>query len=274
MTCVVCREHDASTGALCDGCRGDLGGVVVAPQQIRPVIDEPTPASLIDMWGQPHHLELRTEIGRGLEHGLLIFDASVSRVHAEVVREGEHWRVRDLGSSVGTFVNGRRATPELDLADRDRVRFGAVAMYFTLDAPILAARVDAPTQRAARPSEGPPASKLHEVAFELHAPTGGGGGMAVIAGRQFQLTQPQYELLDMLAERMLADEAKPEDQRGFVQVGELLGLSWDAQEPGEDHVRQLVFRIRRTLVKAELGDLIEARRGAGYRLRFLPRIGS
>jgi len=42
-------------------------------------------------------------------------------------------------------------------------------------------------------------------------------------------------------------------------------------DPSEDHVRQLVRRVRRALSRAEMGDLIEVRRGVGYRLRVLPR---
>ena len=70
---------------------------------------------------------------------------------------------------------------------------------------------------------------------------------------------------------MLADAEKPDDMRGFVAMTELMKLSLDVSDPGEDHVRQLVRRVRRALVKAEIGDLIEARRGVGYRLRVIPR---
>jgi DNA-binding response OmpR family regulator len=69
---------------------------------------------------------------------------------------------------------------------------------------------------------------------------------------------------------MISDAGKPDDERGYVPMAELLKLSLDVPDPGEDHVRQLVRRVRKALLKAELGDLIEAKRGVGYRLRVIP----
>jgi DNA-binding response OmpR family regulator len=86
-----------------------------------------------------------------------------------------------------------------------------------------------------------------------------------------QLTTPQYELMQLLVRKMQADAGKPADMRGFVAMSELMKLSLDVPDPGEDHVRQLVRRVRRALIKAEVGDLIEAKRGVGYRLRVIPR---
>jgi DNA-binding response OmpR family regulator len=92
----------------------------------------------------------------------------------------------------------------------------------------------------------------------------------VIEGKQVALTTPQYELLAMLAARMLAEGGKPDEERGFVPMADLMKLSLDVPDPGEDHVRQLVRRVRKALLKADIGDLIEARRGVGYRLRVIP----
>ena len=47
-------------------------------------------------------------IGRGDHCEVLIPLPQVSRAHAEVVVDGDTALVRDLGSSNGTFVNGRR----------------------------------------------------------------------------------------------------------------------------------------------------------------------
>jgi len=47
-------------------------------------------------------------------------------------------------------------------------------------------------------------------------------------------------------------------------------LSWDTREPSENHVKQLVRRVRRALVKSDIGDLIESRHRFGYRLRAIP----
>jgi hypothetical protein len=154
------------------------------------------------------------------------------------------------------------------------VKFGDVEMFFVIAAAPLPPRpehIDIPTMRAPSKGTGPPRSKVPTVPFQLQVPEGGGAGMAVIGGKHVALTTPQYELMALLAARMLAEAGKPDEDRGFVAMGELLRLSLDVPEPGEDHVRQLVRRVRRALLKADIGDLIEARRGFGYRLRVIPR---
>ena len=52
-------------------------------------------------------------MGRAPECDIELADATVSRRHAEVVRDGDAWFIRDLGSSNGTKVNGdRRDRPD------------------------------------------------------------------------------------------------------------------------------------------------------------------
>lgn len=51
-------------------------------------------------------------------------DLDVSARHAGIVRHGETFVVRDLGSTNGTFVNGARITAEVLLADGDVITFG------------------------------------------------------------------------------------------------------------------------------------------------------
>ncbi|HXG44961.1 MAG TPA: trypsin-like peptidase domain-containing protein [Gemmatimonadales bacterium] len=51
-------------------------------------------------------------------------DLDVSARHAAVTRTGELYVLRDLGSTNGTWVNGRRLTGDHVLASRDRIRFG------------------------------------------------------------------------------------------------------------------------------------------------------
>ncbi|MGB4863206.1 MAG: FHA domain-containing protein [Tepidiformaceae bacterium] len=47
-------------------------------------------------------------IGRDGRAGIILPDASVSTRHATVERAGGAWRLADLGSTNGTFVDGRR----------------------------------------------------------------------------------------------------------------------------------------------------------------------
>lgn len=51
-------------------------------------------------------------------------DLDVSARHASVVRHGEAFQLRDLGSTNGTFVNGQRIAGDVALKDGDVIAFG------------------------------------------------------------------------------------------------------------------------------------------------------
>jgi serine phosphatase RsbU (regulator of sigma subunit) len=64
----------------------------------------------------------RVVLGRSHECDLILPDVVLSRRHAEIVHEGDGWRVRDLGSLNGTRLNGTRLLAEaLPLRDGDVV---------------------------------------------------------------------------------------------------------------------------------------------------------
>ncbi|MCI0337153.1 MAG: PrsW family glutamic-type intramembrane protease [Acidobacteria bacterium] len=62
-------------------------------------------------------------IGRTLNNGFVIEHPSVSKRHARIVIEDNVYALHDLGSSNGTFVNGKRIK-ETKLEDGCEVRFG------------------------------------------------------------------------------------------------------------------------------------------------------
>ena len=66
-------------------------------------------------------------IGRLGDNQLVLKHKSVSRRHAEVLKQGEVLLVRDLNSSAGTFVNGQKIST-MSLKGGDRVRLGAVVL--------------------------------------------------------------------------------------------------------------------------------------------------
>ncbi|MGW2817523.1 FHA domain-containing protein [Streptomyces sp. NPDC001415] len=66
-------------------------------------------------------------IGRDPANGLRLSHETVSRVHAELVFQAGMWQLRDLGSTNGTCVNGRRVTGAVAVADGDQVSFGRMA---------------------------------------------------------------------------------------------------------------------------------------------------
>lgn len=68
-------------------------------------------------------LEGTVRIGRASECEVTLNDPGVSRTHAIVETAGAQPRVRDLGSTNGTFVNGERVTSR-ELRSGDELRFG------------------------------------------------------------------------------------------------------------------------------------------------------
>src|SRR5262245_27135380 len=66
----------------------------------------------------------RFTIGRGAENSLCVPSTVVSRSHAELIRVGNSFLLRDLGSTNGSFVNGARVAEQM-LNDGDMLRFGS-----------------------------------------------------------------------------------------------------------------------------------------------------
>src|SRR5947208_14607413 len=65
-------------------------------------------------------------IGRGPDNAIVINNPSVSARHAQLQLAGETYRLKDLGSTNGTRVNGKPVTETLLSCD-DRIRFCATA---------------------------------------------------------------------------------------------------------------------------------------------------
>ncbi len=81
--------------------------------------------------GSRYHLDESVHsIGRTHANSIRLHDTEVSRNHAELVRRGETYVVRDLGSSNGTFVNGRLIT-ERELTSGDKVQVGRSTLLYT-----------------------------------------------------------------------------------------------------------------------------------------------
>ena len=75
----------------------------------------------------------RHVIGRDADSADLTLKApAVSRVHAEIVREGRRFVVRDLGSRNGVIVNGRKVQ-QSELEPLDEVRIGDAIFKFVED---------------------------------------------------------------------------------------------------------------------------------------------
>ena len=65
----------------------------------------------------------RVTVGRASSNTLSLDGDEISRSHAEIVREGDRYILRDVGSRFGTFVNDERVV-EHTLGHGDRIRIG------------------------------------------------------------------------------------------------------------------------------------------------------
>lgn len=84
----------------------------------------------------------RYVVGRAVTSDLSLYDPTISRRHAELTPEDDGVRVRDLGSSNGTFINGNRIDSGL-LTPDDSVTFGKVVCHLQVS--------ESPAEPAAAP---------------------------------------------------------------------------------------------------------------------------
>lgn len=105
-------------------------------QMERPVDDLLPNAALIGV-GEPFADQKfpirssRTTIGgkAGQGNDIVLRDPTVSFVHARIIGEQGRWRVMNLLSTNGTFVNGKKVT-DATIRHGDRIRFGAAEFVF------------------------------------------------------------------------------------------------------------------------------------------------
>lgn len=106
---------------------------------------------------QIHQLrDHRVTVGAAADNDLLLNEPTVSRHHAALQRRAGRWYVVDLGSTNGTYLNGRRvvaASPApLERGDElhfGNARFGLVAPGDDLEQ-VIAGRNQGPTRAARR----------------------------------------------------------------------------------------------------------------------------
>jgi hypothetical protein len=83
----------------------------------------------------------RITIGRTANNDIVINDSSVSRLHAYIRRDGNHWIVADAGSKNGSWLRGSKleARRETALPSRAVLRLGEVELTFYIAADLFAA---------------------------------------------------------------------------------------------------------------------------------------
>ena len=85
--------------------------------------------------GRTHLIALERDsyrLGRSRGNELCYPDVmGVSREHLVLERKGASWIVRDLGSTNGIYVNGKRALEPYTLRPNDRVLVGQLELTYT-----------------------------------------------------------------------------------------------------------------------------------------------
>ena len=97
-------------------------GTVGMPKKDRPK------ASGFLLFPEEHSVQLNhgvTMLGRSSANDCMLQNTYVSRSHAKIVEEGRNlFRLYDLGSSNGTWLNGRKLMKATLLENNDKIRFG------------------------------------------------------------------------------------------------------------------------------------------------------
>lgn len=68
-------------------------------------------------------------VGRHPRSDIFLDDITVSRLHAEVSRDEARYRIRDVGSLNGTYLN-QRLVDSAELSDGDEVQIGKFKLVF------------------------------------------------------------------------------------------------------------------------------------------------
>lgn len=183
-----------------------------------------------------------TSIGRWDDNDVVIDDRWVSRYHAQVRREGEHYLVQDLDSKNGTFVNRQRITTPTVLADGDEIQVTPMIRLTFVD---YGSTAPLPTE-----------PQLPELELDLTA------RQVYVRGRLLDppLSPAQFAFLALLGE-----------QPGRVYSrDEVIETVWpDDQAEGisDEAIDALVRRIRLRLRELDPdGEYIVTIRGYGFKL--------
>jgi len=149
VPCPQCGHQNPSTANFCSSCGTDLDGgsdhttaTVAVPidggtDEVAVDIDElPAGVGMLVVTRGPNSGsrfaldEPLVTAGRHPDSAIFLDDITVSRRHAEVRRlEGGGYRVTDVGSLNGTYLN-RQRVEEADLHDGDELQIGTFKLVF------------------------------------------------------------------------------------------------------------------------------------------------
>jgi pSer/pThr/pTyr-binding forkhead associated (FHA) protein len=113
---------DQGVGTIADDLNADVPVLVCLSGELKGKIFKFNTRDKLTKW----------EVGRDSGCEIQIDDGSVSTNHAQLIHEGKRWKLIDLMSANGTFVNGAKGLTSY-LSSGDKVRFGQVEFLFKLN---------------------------------------------------------------------------------------------------------------------------------------------
>lgn len=196
-------------------------------------------------------------IGRAADCTIPIKDRYLSRRHAEILRMGSGWVLKDCGSANGTYLNGERVENSLLLKSGDRIRLGDTEIVF---------RTEHTTDRLVAVGDSRVSATIAIPVNEITEPA-----PQEVSGR----TLARLSILNTLAMQLIED--RPYDQLfGYIvdRVMEHLKASRAAiallSEDGKGFVS---FELRRedesdtrelTISRTLLAEVVEGKKAVAY----------
>jgi pSer/pThr/pTyr-binding forkhead associated (FHA) protein len=263
VACLLCSSP-RSIGVLCTSHGVAIASPGITSEQIFSRVQNPI-AALVDAWGVAHAIGDGSKIGRDPRVDVAVLHASVSSEHASLRLDGGKWHIVDNSSRNGTEVEGNRVADQ-ELADGATLRLGDVKFYFWPAA--------LPKSEPPRGSGRTAPTRRDELVFSAKVVTPRGhqldlrqrvdGGVLRINDSAIELAAMEFGLLQLLVERR---RSVVDAELAYVAWHEIAdALSFRSVQADSENVRELVHRVRRKLGGVHADDLIESKRGVGYRL--------
>lgn len=203
-------------------------------------------------------------------------ELDVSARHATILRRGEHWYVRDLGSTNGTLVNGHRIAEEAKLDDTDQIRLGPqgpiVEFRLVSDATPDTVSLQRPSRAAGavRPSvatapeppatQPPPASTTQRIRAEVRRQTRSLRTLTAVLFAALLVLVAGF----WVANRRLERQREAEARRLQARIDSVLAASEAAVQSLKGQMAGLADALRRSQAEVErLNRDLAAARAAG-----------